>query len=66
MQYFLALDQKIDFSIVCENTDTINKLEPEIYKKYPEFSKTKNFFLCKGTVMDKSKQFKEYKIITKT
>ena len=48
--------------MVCKNTDTINKLEPELYKEYPEFSKTENFFIFGGKNLDKSKKFEEYKI----
>ena len=28
----------ITYSIVCKNTDTIHKLEPELYEKFPELS----------------------------
>ena len=57
-----SCDQKIHYSIVCKNTDTINKLESELYKEYPEFSKNENYFLCKGTILDKSKKLEEYNI----
>ena len=59
---FMSVDQKIHYSMICKNTDTINKLEPELYKEYPEFSKTENFFICGGKNLDKSKKFEEYKI----
>ena len=59
---FMSVDQNINYSMLCKNTDTINKLEPELYKEYPEFSKTENYFLCKGTNMDKSKKFIEFNI----
>ena len=49
----------MNYSIICKNTDTINKLEPELYKQYPELSKTNNFFLCKGTVLDKNEKFEK-------
>ena len=59
---FTSCDQKIHYSMVCKNTDTINKLESELYKEYPEFSKNENYFLCKGTILDKSKKLEEYNI----
>ena len=59
---FMSVDQKIHYSMICKNTDTINKLEPELYKEYPEFSKTENFFIYGGKNLDKSKKFEEYKI----
>ena len=50
----------INYSIICKNTDTIHKLETELYQKYPELSETNNFFLCKGTVLDKYKKLEEF------
>ena len=57
---FMSVDKKIHYSMICKNTDTINKLEPELYKEYPEFSKTENFFIYGGKNLDKSKKFEEY------
>ena len=51
----------ITYSAVCKNTDTINKLEPELYEKYPELSETNNYFLYKGTVANRFKKFEELK-----
>ena len=53
---------KMNYSMICKNTDTLSKLEPELYKECPEFSQTENIFLCKGAIMDKSKKFKELNI----
>ena len=50
------------YSIICKNTDTIHKLETELYKKYPEFSETNNYFLCKGDVAKKFKTLEELKL----
>ena len=54
---FSSVDQKIHYSIVCKNTDMINKLEFELYKEYPQFSETDNFFMCKGKVLNKFHAF---------
>ena len=59
---FTSVSQKVNYSMICKNTDTINKLEPELYKQYPELSETENYFLCKGTVVNKFKKFKELNI----
>ena len=50
----------IYYSIICKNTDTIKKLEAELYQKHPELSETKNFFLCKGTILDKFQKFEDF------
>ena len=54
---FTSVDQTAHYSIVCKNTDTIHKLEEELYKEYPEFSTTENCFLCKGKVINKFDSF---------
>ena len=59
---FMSMDQKINYSMVCKDTDTIHTLEPELYRQYPEFSETENYFICKGTGMSRYKKFKEINI----
>ena len=54
---FSSVGQSIHYSIVCKNTDDINKLETELYKEYPQFSETDNYFMCKGKVINKFHTF---------
>ena len=51
---FSSVNQKINYSIVCKNTDNIHKLEEELYKEYPNlFERHNYFFLSKGKVLGK-------------
>ena len=59
---FSSVDQNIHYSIVCKNTDKINKLEEELYKEYPQFSETDNYFMCKGKVINKFHTFESNNI----
>ena len=59
---FTSVDQNIHYSIVCKNTNTINNLEAELYSKFPEYSETENYFLCKGARISKFKAFDHYHI----
>ena len=59
---FTSVDQNIHYSIVCKNTNTINNLEAELYSKFPEYSETENYFLCKGARISKFKPFDHYHI----
>ena len=59
---FTSVDQNIHYSIVCKNTNTINNLEAELYSKFPEYSETENYFLCKGARISKFKTFDHYHI----
>ena len=58
---FTLVSQKVNYSMVCKNTDSIYKLEGELYKTFPELSETNNCFLCKGTVVNRFKKFEELK-----
>ena len=59
---FYSMDQKVHYPMICKNTDTINKLEDKLYKEYPELSERENYFLCKGTVLNKFTSFEKNKI----
>ena len=59
---FSSVDQKIHYSIVCKNTDKIHKLEEELYREYPQFSETDNYFICKGKILNKFHTFEKNNI----
>ena len=54
--------QKIKYSLICKNTDKINDIEKMLYKKFPDFPKTENYFLCNGASIEKFKSLEENKI----
>ena len=54
---FTSVDQNAHYSIVCKNTETIHKLEEELYKEYPEYRVTDNYFLSKGQIINKFDSF---------
>ena len=70
--FILEKDEKIlsiifatssfSYSIVCKNTDTISKLENELYQIFPDLAETNNYFLCQGTVANKYKKLEELKL----
>jgi len=57
-----SMNQKINYSIICKNTFTINDLEKELYKEYPEISETENYFMYKGNIINRLKTFESYNI----
>ena len=57
-----SINQRINYSIICKNTFTINDLEKELYKEYPEISETENYFMCKGNIINRLKIFESYNI----
>ena len=59
---FISISQNVNYSIICKNTDSIHKLEEELYKEYPNLAESDNYFLCKGTIINKFKKFEELNI----
>ena len=59
---FTSTDQKLHYSMVCKNTDTIHDLEKDLYKEFPDYSDVENIFLCKGKLINKFQSFECNKI----
>ena len=59
---FTSVDQKTHYSLICKNTHTINNLEPELYKEYPDYCYSENYFICKGKVINKFEKLENYHI----
>ena len=59
---FTSVNQKLNYSMICKNTDTIHKLEAQLYKEYPKLGEAEYYFICNGTVVNKFKKFEELKI----
>ena len=55
---FSSLDEKINCSLLCKNTDNINKIEKQLYKEYPNLFENQNYiFLCKGKIINRYQTF---------
>ena len=59
---FSSVNQKVNYSMVCKNTDTIHKLEEKLYEEYPNLSERENYFLCKGKLLNKFQSFEKNNI----
>ena len=60
---FCSSDQKIiNYSVECKNTDLFNTIENKLYKDFPEYYDTKNYFIIKGIKIDKNKSLEENNI----
>ena len=59
---FTSVDQKLNYSMICKNTDTINNLEGRLYKEYQKLAKANYYFICNGTVLNKFEKLEELKI----
>ena len=59
---FSSVNQKVNYPMVCKNTDTIHKLEEKLYEEYPNLSERENYFLCKGRLLNKFQSFEKNNI----
>ena len=59
---FSSIDEKVNYSLICKNTDTIHKLEEKLYKEYPDLSERENYFLFKGQLINKFETFEKNEI----
>ena len=46
--YFTSIDQKINYPIPCISTDIFAEVEEKLYKEYPEYRETNNYFISQG------------------
>ena len=59
---FTSVEQKLNYSMICKNTDTISQLELKLYEEYPKLEGSKYYFICNGTVLKKFEKLEELKI----
>ena len=52
---FCSMNQDITFSVICKNTDIFINLELQLYKDYPKYSETENYFTVRGVKINKYK-----------
>ena len=57
---FNSVDQKFNFPVICEKTSIVkNTIKKTLYKEYPEYSRSNNYFMCNAIIVDVSKSFEE-------
>ena len=61
---FVSIDENLNYSFICKNTDSFNTVENRLYSIFPEYydNKNENCFYIKGKEIEKSKTIKENKI----
>ena len=59
---FTSVDQKLNYSMICKNTDTINQLESKLYQEYSKLDRAHYYFICNGNVLNKFEKLEKLKI----
>ena len=57
-----TLNEKINFSCICKNTDKFKNIEDKCYKEYPEFIETKNKFTLYNKEINLNKSLEDNNI----
>ena len=60
--YFTSIDQKINLAIPCIKTDIFAQIEEKLYKQYPEYRETNNYFIANGKIILRFKTIEDNKI----
>ena len=56
------MDHKFHKALKCIKNETFAQVEERLYKEYPEYRETNNYFLAKGNQILRFKTIKENKI----
>ena len=59
---FISGNQDIDFSVITKNTDDFSNIEKILYKRYPKYKDSENYFLVNGNKINRHKTLEENKI----
>ena len=56
---FMSVDQSIQYPIICNDNDSIVKLEEEVYNEYPKYKEYNTFLTVNGSPIKRFKTIKE-------
>jgi len=59
---FITFNEEIYYSIICKNTDKLNKIIKSFYNIYPQYREYKNIFKFKGKEINMSNTLEENNI----
>jgi len=54
--------QDIDYSMIIKNTEIFSQIEIMLYKKYPKYTETENYFLVSGNRVNRHKTLQDNNI----
>ena len=52
---FTSSDESMYYCIICKNTDIFHDLETKLYKDYPEYKQNDNYFIVRGSEVNRFK-----------
>ena len=61
---FISTDGSLHYAVICNKNETFAEAEEKLYKKYPEYRETNNYFLYGGRNILRFKTIESNKIIS--
>ena len=58
----ISIDQKISYCLPCKSTDIFVDIEKQLYKEYPEYKYTNNYFTIQGRLIQRFLSLEENRI----
>ena len=59
---FVTMDSKVHYSLICKDTEIFSQVEYRLYKKYPEYNESENYFTVNGIKVNRFKSLKDNSI----
>ena len=59
---FISVEQDMNYSLIVKNTEIFSKIETILYNRYPQYSKSENFFLVSGNKINTQETFEQNNI----
>ena len=59
---FVTMDSKFHYSLICKDTEIFSQVEYRLYKKYPEYIESENYFTVNGIKVNRFKSLKDNSI----
>ena len=59
---FISMDQKVHYCVPCIDTDIFAEIEEKLYKQFPEYRETNNYFISQGKQVLRFKTIAQNKI----
>ena len=63
---FSSVDQKINYSIVCYNSEIFSSVEEKLYLEFPELKNKKIYFMANSNIINRSANIEQNKIKNST
>ena len=59
---FISTNQEINLTVITKNTDDFTNIEKILYKRYPKYKDSENYFLVNGRKINRNRTLEENKI----